>query len=193
MDSSHSHPVFGAPGASPMLWWETQRKLLVWNVSESNVRLEMAAHLQFSLAGVTAQQPDWRQGKHCHAGLKCHQVAIFLSGPRNLLHKAVWLTWTHFTCLYLQQKLWVEIEFQQVWLHFSPCTLIAISTNVFLVHKYTWNSSCKQILSAHYLCSVCFDCASSCICYLWWVNGHRTHILLVLVPDWVTVFFRQEY
>lgn len=70
-----------------MLGWEMQRKLLVGNVGESNVRLKMAADLQFSLAGVTAQQPDGRQGKHCHAGLTpgCH----FPAGPTNLLHKSV--------------------------------------------------------------------------------------------------------
>lgn len=26
-----------------------------------------------------------------------------------------------------------------------------------------------------------------------YMNGHRSHTLLLLVPDWVTVFFRQEY
>lgn len=31
------------------------------------------------------------------------------------------------------------------------------------------------------------------MCYLWWVNGHKSHILLLLVAEGVTEFSRQEY
>lgn len=44
-----------------------------------------------------------------------------------------------------------------------------------------------------YSCTICFDCPSSSMCYLWWVNGHKSHILLLLVPEGVTDFSRQEY
>lgn len=51
------------------------------NVGESNDRLVTAAHLQFIVAGVTAQQPAGRQGRHCHAELKGHNVVISLPVP----------------------------------------------------------------------------------------------------------------
>lgn len=117
-----------------------------------------------------------------------HQLAVQLCAT----HLNLKLEFTH-PQLQRGNKLRVGLELQQIWPCFSLCTLILISTNVFLVHKYSRNSSCKQILSTCYSCTVCFDCASSSTCYLCWVNGHKSHILLLLVPDWVTEFSRQKY